>query len=239
MWDDVISPSVINRWETIYRNLAHLNGLQIPRWIGRDDTVQCELHGFADASTVAYAAVVCIRVISSSNEITVRLLDSLTAKSKVAPFKTMSVPRLELSAAVLLARLIEYIHDSLSLKSIKLYCWTDSTVVLAWLNSHPSRWKTFVSNRVADIQTRIPDAKWCYVSTHENPADCASRGFLGHELQSFSLWWQGPPWLHADHTKWPSHHPSLDVHFHEEAKQLTVHLTQSNEPWDLALRFSC
>lgn len=136
-WDDVIPSSIIHRWETIYSNLSHLNGLQIPRWTGRgSDTVQCELHGFADASTVAYAAVVYIRVLSLSDEITIRLL---TAKSKVTPLKTMSVPRLELSAAALLARLIEYVRESLSLKSITSYCWTDSTVVLAWLNSHPSR----------------------------------------------------------------------------------------------------
>lgn len=201
-WDDTVRSPLVNRWEEIYNSLPHVNGLQLARWTGRgSDTARCELHGFADASTSAYAAVVYMRVTSFSGEITVHLL---TAKSKVAPIKTMSVPRLELSAAVLLARVISFVCESLNVKSIKLYCWTDSTVVLAWLKAHPSSWKTFVSNRVSEIQTSIPDAEWRYVTTRENAADCASRELLGHEIKSFFLWWRGPPWLQLNPSEWPA-----------------------------------
>lgn len=90
-----------------------------------------------------------MRVISISGEVTTSLL---IAKSKVAPLKPMNVPHLELFAAALLARILEFTRESLKLKAIKPYCWTDSTVALAWIQAHLSRWKTFVSNRVADIQ---------------------------------------------------------------------------------------
>lgn len=184
--DDAISSAIIHRWELIYRNLSSLNGLQIPRWTGRDsDSAHCELHGFADASTVAYAAVLYMRVKSLSGEVTLRVL---IAKSKVAPLKPVSVPRLELSAATLLARLVEFVQESLNLKMVPSYCWTDSTVALSWIKSHPSRWRTFIANRVADIQSRLPNADWRFVPTHENPAVCASRGLLGNELNSLSLW---------------------------------------------------
>ncbi|XP_011883990.1 PREDICTED: uncharacterized protein LOC105571129 [Vollenhovia emeryi] len=235
-WDDTVPVLALNKWEDIYRNLSHLNGLQIDRWTGRGaDTAEVQLHGFADASTVAYAAVVYSRVVSIAGEITVRLL---IAKSKVAPLKTVSVPRLELSAATLLTRILEFIQESLHISSVKSYCWTDSTVALAWIQSHPSRWKTFVSNRVAEIQTRAQNAQWRYVSTHENPADCASRGLLGHELPSFGLWWQGPSWLHLNPDEWPSQSPEPMTHVSDEAKPTTSHCAKLNETWELASRYS-
>jgi len=189
-WDDVIPSQTIQRWESIYQNLSALNDLQIPRWTGQNhDTARCDLHGFADASNAAYAAVVYMRTTSLSGEITITLL---AGKSKVAPLKTMSIPRLELSAACLLARLIEFIRSSLPIANVTCHCWTDSTVVLAWLSSHPSRWKTFVSHRVADIQSRLPNVKWRYLPSADNPADCASRGLLNSDIKSFHLWWNGP-----------------------------------------------
>jgi len=100
----------------------------------------------------------------------------------------MTIPRLELSAAVLLVRLIDFVKKSLHLTNVKVHCWTDSTVTLAWLNKHPSSWKTFVAHRVTEVQTRLPDGVWHHVSTTDNPADCASRGLLGTELESHESW---------------------------------------------------
>lgn len=136
-WDDDIAKQNLTRWEAVYHRLASLDGLQLSRWVKRgSDTVHCELHGFADASSVAYAAVVYIRVTSISGEITTTLL---AGKSKVAPIKPMSIPRLELSAAVLLSRLIKSVQNALQLTELSCHCWTDSTVTLAWLSQHPSK----------------------------------------------------------------------------------------------------
>ncbi|XP_070149333.1 uncharacterized protein [Polyergus mexicanus] len=156
-WDEAIPVQPLAQWEIIYKRLARLDGLRLPRWTTQgSDTTYRELHGFADASTMAYAAAVYIRVTSISGETSTRLL---VGKSKVAPVKPMSVPRLELSAAVLLSRILTFVRNSLNLKSTPCFCWTDSTVVLAWLNQHPSKRKTFVFHRVAAVQSRLPDAK--------------------------------------------------------------------------------
>lgn len=194
-WDDVISNPLLDKWQTVYSKLSHLNDLKIARWTGfRSDVTHMELHGFADASTLAYAASVYLKVISASGEITVSLL---TGKSKVAPIAPLTVPRLELPASFLLVRLMNFVRHSLPFKAVPWFCWTDSTIVLTWLRSHPSRWKTFIANRVGEIQSRLPDAEWRHVFTSDNPADCASRGLLGEDLLPHALWWQGPSWLHS------------------------------------------
>ncbi|XP_029163428.1 uncharacterized protein LOC114934887 [Nylanderia fulva] len=122
------------------------------------DTVQgikhdLEVHGFADASERAYAAVVYLRTRGVEGERRVFLLQ---AKTKVAPAQPVSLPRLELCAAALLAKLTAHVVKVMDIASAPLHLWSDSTVTLAWIQSHPSRWKTYVANRVADIQRRLP-----------------------------------------------------------------------------------
>ncbi|XP_011171556.3 uncharacterized protein LOC105204198 [Solenopsis invicta] len=189
-WDDEVSTDIARQWESVQSSLLELDNFHLPRWIQKgSDTVDCEIHGFLDASNYAYAAAIYIRLTSRSGNITTALL---VGKSKVAPIKTLTVPRLELSAAVLMSRLTRFVMDALHITSVPCFCWTDSTVVLAWVTQHPSKWKTFISNRVAEIQTRLPSASWRYVPTDENPADCASRGVSGSQLVSHPLWWHGP-----------------------------------------------
>lgn len=235
-WDTVIPNETLRRWNNIYRSLSHMNELKLTRWIGRDaDTAHVEIHGFADASTVVYAAVSYLRVTSLSGTTITTLL---AGKSKVAPLKTMTIPRLELSAAVLLSKLIDFVVHSFNLKNTPIHCWTDSTVTLAWLSKPPSHWKTFVAHRVADIQTRLPNADWHYVRSSSNPADCASRGMLGEELVCFELWWTGPSWLKLDCTEWPILDLTASNENLLEAKSSVVLTAQPREPWDLAMRYS-
>ncbi|XP_076660066.1 uncharacterized protein LOC143363353 [Halictus rubicundus] len=234
-WDDQIPPQSLEQWKSIHSRLPVLNGLQISRWIGCiSEASRIELHGFADASTVAYAAVVFARCISSSGTITVSLL---AGKSKVAPLTPVTIPRLELQAAVLLARLMKFVSSALDLRDAPCYCWTDSTVALAWLQSHPSKWKTFVANRVADVQTRLPHAIWRHVPTADNPADCASRGLLSDELLRYHLWWKGPAWLPYDLSEWPTQPRHFTLEDSSESK--VVHHSVVPAPtWDLDSRFS-
>ncbi|XP_071577544.1 uncharacterized protein [Temnothorax nylanderi] len=232
-WDDVISAPLLTRWKEIHSRLSHLNRLQIPRWTGLGtDTSHAEVHGFADASNAAYAAVVYLRIISSDGQVTITLI---TGKSKVAPLRTLSVPRLELLAALLLARLMEFVRESLGC-SFPEYCWTDSEIVRAWITSHPSRWKTFVANRVTEIQSRLPRGEWRHVSTAENPADCASRGLFGDEIVEHDLWWRGPLWLHDANAEWPGNDriPSSTL----EERIVALHCSNDNPEWDLASRYS-
>lgn len=102
---------------------------------------------------------------------------------------------MELCGALLLAKLIEKVKQTLVEKKLQIRCWSDSKVVLAWLQGDINRWEKYVANRVAQINNVIPATHWNYVRSEENPADCASRGLLPFKLLEFKLWWERPSWL--------------------------------------------
>ncbi|XP_076658785.1 uncharacterized protein LOC143362467 [Halictus rubicundus] len=200
-WDDALPEELAAQWSSFTTSLPDVQHLLVPRWLGiRDHGEECELHGFADASTRAYAAVVYLRLTGRVGPVKVIIL---ATKSKVSPVKTLSVPRLELSAAVLLSRLMKRVIVDLDLQSAPVHAWSDSTVTLAWLSKHPATWQTFVANRVAEVHSNLPNAKWHYVMSQDNPADCASRGLTPTELRDHSLWWNGPAWLQSPSAVWP------------------------------------
>lgn len=115
----------------------------------------------------------------------------------------MSISRLELTAALLLARCLKFIQESLSIEHIPFHCWTDSSVTLTWIQHHPSRWKSFVADWVYAIQVQLPNATWHYVFSASNPANLASRGVLVSNLANSTLWWKGPEWLLLSSDQWP------------------------------------
>lgn len=236
-WDESLPSDCLEYWQEYYVKLSCLENISVPRWTHYgSDTLQGSLHGFSDASTKAYAAAVYLRLVHVDGSVTVTLL---TAKSRVAPLKTISIPRLELSAAHLLAKLMVFIKSTLQLHSVDCHCWTDSTITLAWLSQSPSRWKTFIANRVSAIQTLLPDVTWRHVPTKDNPADCASRGVAPDEMAEFRLWWSGPSWLLNPSDTWPSSCPLLPPTVPlEERTLVTVSSAQILDKWDLATRFS-
>ena len=121
----------------------------------------------------------------------------LVAKTKVAPVKTQSVPRLELCATLLCTRLYQSVIKSIGQTPIVIeetIAWTDSTIVLCWLSKEPSRWSTFVSNRISEIQSENK-LKWNHACSHENNADPASRGINPDEMNQHDQGWKGPKWL--------------------------------------------
>lgn len=191
-WDTPLGPPDESRWRDFLRELPGLKCVRVPRWLGCVPSDKIELHGFADASERAYAAAVYLRTKGNTEDGGWRC-SLIMAKTKVAPLKQVSLPRLELCAATLLARLVRHIQAELTLGDRPIHLWSDSTVTLAWIRGHPSQWKTFVANRVSEIQTALPDARWHHVAGVDNPADCASRGISPDELLRHPLWWRGPP----------------------------------------------
>ncbi|CAK1577869.1 unnamed protein product [Parnassius mnemosyne] len=192
-WDEEVPNNILNEWITYRKELKLLEKVTISRWLGsKEDATRIELHGFCDASKVAYAAVVYMRVIDSDNNIKVSLL---TAKTKVAPIKQVLIPRLELCGGVLLSKLLVEVGDVMRITKENWYAWTDSSVVLAWINSHPNKWKTFVANRVSTILECLEPYQWSHIQSKQNPADCASRGLRPPELLQSFLWQNGPELL--------------------------------------------
>jgi len=200
-WDEPLASEEAALWKQLQVELPKLEDIRIPRWI-RTDLPDCapEIHGFADASERAYGAVVYLRTISCKGT----CLSLLLAKTRVAPLKQVSLPRLELCAAALLSRLVVHTTGTLSLPAAPAHLWTDSTVALGWIHGHPTRWTTFVANRVAEIQQLLPNACWHHVRSRDNPADCASRGASPRGLGNHALWWRGPEFLWASTAAWPS-----------------------------------
>lgn len=191
-WDEEPTEDILKDWYTYRNELVHLAEFRLERWVNTNLNDVVELHGFSDASNRAYAAVVYLRVINNSGAIHVNLV---AAKTRVAPVKQVSIPRLELCGAVLLAKLLVEIAEVLKVPRNHVRAWTDSTVVLAWINKHASNWKTFVANRVAEIHTTLESSHWAHVSTKDNPADCASRGVLPADFSQNHLWKFGPRFL--------------------------------------------
>ncbi|XP_055633327.1 uncharacterized protein LOC129773709 [Toxorhynchites rutilus septentrionalis] len=206
-WDEPLSVSHQEFWLTYRRNLTALESLKVPRWIGfTNDASHVEVHGFCDASEAAYGACLYLRCTSLDGSVSVRLI---TAKSKVAPIedinrkkKKQTIPRLELSSALLLSHLYEKVRKSIQIPS-HAYFWTDSMIVKCWLSSLPSRWQIFVANRVSEIQHITKDGCWNHVAGENNPADIISRGMIPAQLQYQSVWFEGPLWLRFDRSLWP------------------------------------
>ncbi|GFU77929.1 integrase catalytic domain-containing protein [Trichonephila clavipes] len=187
-WSEQLPPDAMEEWMNFYQKLSKVNNLKIPRCILLPATIRIEIHGFSDASEHAYAAVVYIKCFNESGQSQTRLLCS---KSRVAPLKTLTIPRLELSAALLLSRLVKKVVPILQLPIHKIWMWTDSTIALAWIKTEPHKLKTFVSNRVAEIQALSKDYHWKHVSSKNNPADLISRGCNVDELLKNEMWFSG------------------------------------------------
>ncbi|XP_062556585.1 uncharacterized protein LOC134221410 [Armigeres subalbatus] len=182
-WDDPLNPQLQDQWREYRRNLVGLVDIAVPRWVGTScNNELVELHGFCDASMKAYGACIYIRTVEADGSVQVHLL---TSKSRVAPLenlkknkKSLSIPRLELSSALLLTHLYE--------KVVKIFTW-----------------KQFVANRVSEIQHVTKGSDWNHVAGEDNPADIISRGMSPTQLHYESRWFHGPNWLILDRQYWP------------------------------------
>ncbi|KAH9630867.1 hypothetical protein HF086_014608 [Spodoptera exigua] len=211
-WDELVPAHIQYAWNDFQNSLHLLNEFKIPQWVLCESASRLQLHIFTDASEKAYGACVYVRSISRDGEVTIHLL---TAKSKVAPIKSTTIPRLELCGALLGSRLYSKVRQSLTLQFDEVHCWCDSTIILGWLATSSNELKSFVRHRVSEIQDTVGGEAWKYVPSAENPADLASRGLRTDKLLSSSLWWSGPQFLTKDKSSWPqfpeSHqnHPKL------------------------------
>nr|CAH7718714.1 unnamed protein product [Callosobruchus chinensis] len=199
-WDDPLPSHIVSKWNEFKTDILSLNELSIDRHAFCKNMKSFELHIFSDSSEKAYGACIYVKTVDNFDNTSVNLL---TAKARLAPLKSITIPRLELCGALLAARLTEKVSKALQVENIKRTFWTDSTIVLGWLKSAPNKLKAFVSNRVSEIQNLTTLDKWRHVPSEFNPADLVSPGIKPSDIQGTNLWWYGPEFLKLDVSNWP------------------------------------
>ena len=182
-WNSYVTDELLKQWVDITTSISNSAPITINRYYFRDISgtkKEWRLHGFCDASTRAYAAVVYLQCITNDDQ----RVAFVASKTRVAPIKECSIPRLELLGALLLARLINTVaralEEEIVLKEPVFY--TDSLVALYWIRGIGKSWKPFVENRVREIRKSTNVSSWRHCQGTENPADIPTRGLTPHEL---------------------------------------------------------
>lgn len=221
-WDEPATGAIQRCWNDFISSARFLNSLKIPRHIGIHTGAYINLLGFADSSEKCYGASVYVAV--STDPDTEGISSLFCSKSKLAPLSNKSLPRLELCACVLLAKLMKSVVDTISarcnINEINLF--TDSTVTLSWIHSPSYRWQTFVANRVAAIQELFPAKFWRHVTSEDNPSDVISRPLTAKGLLKNQLWFRGPSWASLPTSQWPCKPFSCKNHESPPEEKATV-----------------
>ena len=232
-WNELLPFDFGARWHAWVSTLTSLSQVHIPRWLATSKK-SFQVHVFCDACERAYGAALYIR--STKDDETLTSL--ACSKNRVAPVKRINLPRLGLLAALVGARLLHYFCRATDYDIYRAVLWSDATVALGWIRSDPNKWKTFVCNRVTEIQTYTNPAQWRHCPGLENPADHLSRGLLGDQIQSLSIWWHGPSWLARPAEDWPNGPIPTNHCLPEEKKQSQVLTTTTPISLIDASRFS-
>ncbi len=196
-WDERLPQG--EEWEKWLQDLALLPLYKVPRSVGATGPGQAVLHVFADASQEAYAAVAYL-VVSRCGALQSNLV---FAKAHVAPSKQLSIPRMELLAALLAVKVRKTALNHLKTTVAEVVHWSDSLTVLFWLNDDSQRFQAFVYNKLHKIRASTSPQEWNWVPSESNPADWATRGKDPRYLQENQLWKRGPPFLLSNRGEWP------------------------------------
>ena len=194
-WDEMLPPNLLSKWQSLVSSLQLTHTITIPRCYFNNLASASSfcLHGFCDASRVAYAAVIYLSIDTDTG----RETRFVACKTRVAPLEKQTIPRLELLSALLLSRLMANVTRALEIEFplSQPSFFTDSKVALYWIRRQEKEWKPFVQNRVNEIRNLTPVDQWEHCAGTENPADIPSRGADPHQLSGIALWLYGPGWL--------------------------------------------
>ena len=202
-WDDEIPEDVKRRWEQWTKSMHSIAGIRIKRHLEGyvSETSEIQMHVFSDASSTAYGAVAYVRVQNGEKV----MISFLMGKSRVKPLRAVTIPRMELIAATVAARMGATLSQELGRRPSQVFYHTDSTSVLHFLCSHSKRFPVFVSNRVQTILDLSTPEQWRYIPSEQNPADQASRGLSFNEDYTHKMeqWLHGPEFLIKQQSEWP------------------------------------
>lgn len=195
-WDEPLPSELSEEWLQFRQQLNEMQQITIPRNLITDKSLGITLHGFCDASKDGYGA--CIYVVNGN------LSRLICAKSRVAPIKPMTIPRLELCSAVLLSKLMSKIIPTFECSINGIFNWSDSEINVFRIKNAASKFNVYVGTRIGDIQEKTNPLSWQHLKSADNPADYVSRGIAPTELKNLSMWWHGPPFILKDPKTWPS-----------------------------------
>lgn len=203
LWDEALPIAIRTAWDKWSENLQKVVHIQIPRYYFlKNLPEQLQLHIFVDASEDAFAAVAYWRFVTSDEEASITFV---CAKTKCAPLKPLTIPRLELQAAVLGTRMKQMIiEEHKTIQVNRCVFWTDSKTVIKWIASQNRRYKPFVAHRVAEILAATDVSHWRWLPTQYNVADEATRSNCQVEFSALSRWLAGPSFLKQKEEFWPS-----------------------------------
>ncbi|XP_062248605.1 uncharacterized protein LOC133957162 [Platichthys flesus] len=235
-WDEDLPEHILPQWEEWLRDLPQLAALKIPRSYLPSNfgkVIRYELHSFSDASFQGYGACSYLRAISELGHISCSLV---IGKARVAPVKLTTIPRLELSSAVTSVRNADLIKGELEIEGLQEYYWTDSQVVLGYVNNDAKRFHTFVANRIQRIRSSTSPEQWRHVRSESNPADHASRGLSAVQLKE-SNWLKGPNFLWQQIP--PCEEEKVEVETTDpELRKAYAHAAKTEEANAMANRFT-
>ena len=235
-WDDPIPENVRSRWLKWRDELHHLEDFSVRRCFkpeGFGTVISTQLHHFSDASTIGYGQCLYIRLVDDKGQVHCSLI---MGKARVAPLKMVTIPRLELTAAVMSVRVSNMLRQELQYERVEEIFWTDSKVVLGYIKNDSKRFHVFVANHVQQIRDQTSPSQWRHVDTKCNPADDASRGITAKELVESSRWISGPEFLWMPEDQWPRPLEDQDLvslSDDPEVKKVTSCATSTQEPWNL------
>jgi len=194
-WDELLPAHLQQEWTQLLQTIPKLSQFKINRKVICSNATNIQIHGFCDSNERAYGACLYIRSTDNNNTTFCELLCST---SKVAPLKQLTIPRLELCAAALLAKLYKKATRDLNTTINESYLWTDSSIVLTWIQVPPNKWKASLGHNVDMIQQETSSAIWRHVPSQSNQTD-----FIQEELSQQC--YQHPHHAGRDHT---GHHRS-------------------------------
>ena len=202
-WDTELSGKSLNSWNSLLRDLLAIKSIRTPRcYFTRSSPISThQIHGFSDASEKAYSAVVYLRTEYQDGTVEVNLISS---KTRVAPLKRQSIPRLEMLGANILARLVNTILKALSalIDDPEVFLWTDSYTTLCWIINYKT-WKQYVQRRVTEIRQLTSEKHWHFCPGELNVVDLPSRGCSATALAENDTWLHGPKFLKDPKDQWP------------------------------------
>lgn len=208
-WDETPPSEFLLEWSKWQKELNSLSEFLVPRFYCHvsDSPTVIQLHMFGDASEQAFCSVAYFGFSYPNGSVKCAFV---TAKTRVAPKKPLSIPKIELQAAVLSARLSTVVIKEHDYRIDSTYLWTDSSTVFQWIRGESKRHPAIIANRVGEILDTAEPSQWNHCPGALNPGDDGSRGLPVTAITSESRWLNVPVFLTLSEERWPKGNSKLE-----------------------------